>query len=237
MRAVNLLPEKHRPRKATGGQSGSSYVLLGGLAAVVAAVLVYVLTVNGINDSKTAIAEAKAETARANATTDQLGAYGDFAKVKEQRASAIKTIAQGRADWERLVRELSVVLPDGVWLNTVSADDGSGSGGAGGSASGGAPAGPGGAPSAPAPGAAGAASGAVTATINGCADSQSKVAVTLVRLRQMQGATEVSLESSTRPETNAEPCGDNWEFTATATFAPEQGDAAAGVPDRLGGGA
>src|SRR3712207_3894059 len=112
MRAVNLLPEKHRPRQATGGRSGSSYVLLGVLAEVVGGVLVYVMTVNSINSAKSDIASAKAGAARATAEAESLGAYGDFAQVKKQREGAVKQVAQSRLDWERLVREVAHVLPD-----------------------------------------------------------------------------------------------------------------------------
>src|SRR3954451_16486562 len=124
MNAVNLLPPKHRPRQATGGKSGSSFVLVGVLGAMVVAALVYVLSVNSINDSKTQITEAKAETAQANARADSLIAYGDFAKVKTQRVESVKQLASNRYDWERLVRELAHVLPAGVWMTKASATDG-----------------------------------------------------------------------------------------------------------------
>ena len=232
MKSVNLLPPKHRPRTPTGGGNGSAYIVLGVLGAAVVAVLMYVVTANSINDSKSAIAEAKAETARANAQTQQLGAYGDFAKVKEQRVTAIKGLAQGRADWERMARELSVVLPDGVWINTVNASDGTNPQAAvSGAATSGSPVG-GGDPAA----GGNSAGGGTTLTVDGCADSQSKVAVTLVRLRQMEGAQDVALESSTRPDQAQEPCGDNWEFTATVSFAAQDGGGEK-APDRLGGGA
>ena len=164
MRAVNLLPEKHRPRRPTGGKSGSSYVLLGALGAIVVGVLLYVLTVNSINSSKTSIADAKAEAQRANAQADALGAYGDFAKVKAQREESVKQLAQQRVDWERLVRELAHVLPNGVWIASAQASDGSGD---------------------PAAGAASASPDASTGqpslTLTGCAESQREVADTLVR--------------------------------------------------------
>src|SRR3954451_13401908 len=123
MKAVNLLPEKHRPRRPTGGQRGSSHIVLGVLGAVVVAMLLYVLTANSINQAKTDIADAKAETARANAQADQLGGYGDFAKVKADRVEAVEQLAGTRMDWERLVRELAHVLPHGVWIQNASASD------------------------------------------------------------------------------------------------------------------
>src|SRR3954464_1024651 len=121
MKAVNLLPEKHRPRKPTGGQSKSSYVLLGVLGAVLVGALAYVLTLNSINSSKTKITEATVEAARLNDQANSLGPYGDFAKIKAERVASVKQLAEGRFDYERMVRELAHVLPTGVWLTNASA--------------------------------------------------------------------------------------------------------------------
>src|SRR3954471_19513823 len=198
MRAVNLLPEKHRPRKATGGQRGSSYILLGILGAVVIAVLVYVVTVNSINEAQTDVADAKAETVRANAQAAQLGPYGDFAKVKTERVETVKKLAQSRMDWERLVRELGVVLPDGVWIQNASASDGSGAATSTGSST----------PASSSSSSTSAAPGTSTLTLVGCAENQGQVADTLVRLREMQGASDVKLDhSTTQGEGGSAPSG------------------------------
>ena len=253
MRAVNLLPEKHRPRVATGGQSGSSYVLIGVLGAVVIAVLVYVLTANSINTAKSSVAEAKAETTRANAQAEALGAYGDFAKIKQQREDSVKQIAQSRVDWERSVRELAHVLPSGVWVRSAEA---AATGQPGDTAT-----------AAPAPGAA---AGGPTIRLVGCAVNQNQVADTLVRLRQLQGATDVKLDHSSQPDdttpagpvselqdpsvgeggsstgaaagTGSSTCGTtggmpNYEFQVEVTLeANSAADQPGNVPARLGGG-
>jgi Tfp pilus assembly protein PilN len=247
MRAVNLLPEKHRPRQPTGGGRGSSYVLLGVLATVVLATLMYVLTLNTINSSKSKIAQAKAEAQRFDAQAQALGPFGNFAQIKTQRVAAVRQLAQGRFDWERMVRELAGVLPDGVWLQKSSAadspadaQDGSGSS------------------TPPASGGQGAAAGGPVLTLTGCARDQSTVAVTLVRLRQLQGAEDVKLDHSTQPDEQGgsasagsgsssggggESCGGkakdlNYAFQIDVTFAPQAPAPSkpGSVPARLGGG-
>ena len=250
MKAVNLLPEKHRPRQPTAGAGKSGYVALGVLGAVLVAVLVYVMTLNSINDSKTKITEATVEAARLNEQANSLGPYGDFAKIKAERVKSVMQLAQGRFDYERLVRELAHVLPSTVWLVNTSAsstgtDTGSGATPA-------APAGAGATPAAPAAG------GSPTLTLQGCARDQSQVAVTLVRLRELQGATDVTLDHSTRGEdakgtapaaapsggsgSGDTSCGTtdgkpNYSFQLTVTFAPPTGNEPSTAPDRLGGGA
>jgi Tfp pilus assembly protein PilN len=238
MNAVNLLPEKNRPRKPTGGQGKSGYIALGVLGAVLVGLVMYVLSLNSINDSKTKITEATVEAARLNAQANSLGPYGDFAKIKAERVKSVQDLAQGRFDYERLVRELAHVLPADVWVVNASA--------AAATADASAPA------ATPAPSA-----GSSTLTLTGCARDQNEVAVTLVRLRQLQGASDVSLDHSTRGEEQnksaaaAAPatgssgdssCGTtggkpNYSFIAVVTFAPLTNPDEGKVPNRLGGGA
>jgi Tfp pilus assembly protein PilN len=248
MKAVNLLPEKHRPRKPTGGQSRSGHVALGVLGAVLIGLVVYVLTLNSINDSNTKITEARAEAVRLEAQAGSLGPYGDFAKIKAERVASVMQYAQQRFDWERLVRELAQVLPADVWLVNASA-----------SATGGDPTSTSSSgPAAPAPGATTAVAVGPTLSIQGCARDQQQVAVTLVRLRELQGATDVSLDHSTRGQdtSGSTPaaasaggagaadtgCGTthgvaNYSFLANVTFAPAEPVQKPGsVPNRLGGG-
>ena len=237
MNAVNLLPEKHRPRKPTGGKGGGGYVVLGVLGVVLLGVLGYVLTLNSINSSKTQITEAKVEAARLSDEANSLGPYGDFAKIKAERVASVKDIASQRFDYERLMRELAHVLPSDVWLtnadvSSTGTDDSA-------------------APGTPAP-----AAGGPTLTVEGCARDQSQVAVTLVRLRELQGASDVTLDHSTRgadagaASTPAEAqggsadagCGatggkPNYTWQANVTFVPPTGDQSEKVPNRLGGGA
>jgi Tfp pilus assembly protein PilN len=242
VRPVNLLPAKHRPRTASGQRQGSSYYVLGGLGVLLLAVVVYVLTLNSINTKRDGIAKANSEAAQAQARAGQLSAYGNFAQVKQQRVQSIKQLAQGRLDWELLTRELSKVLPDGVWLQTVNAttnDANAGQSSTSGSSG----------SSSAAPG-----SGIPTVALEGCAEDQDKVATLLVRLRQLHGATDVSLQSSDRPDdqgsaggsggsaSNGE-CGathgaPNYSFTVDVTLSQTlaQDSAHAKVPTALGGG-
>jgi Tfp pilus assembly protein PilN len=244
MNAVNLLPEKNRPRKPSGGKSNSAHVLLGLLGIVLAGVLGYVFTLNSINSSKTKITEATVEAARLSNEANSLGPYGDFAKIKTERVQSVKQLASQRFDYERLVRELAHVLPSDVWLINATATD---------AASGAATPG-----AAPAAAATPTAPAAPTVALQGCARDQSQVAVTLVRLRELQGATDVTLDHSTRGEASqggtqtsaASPgggggdagCGNtggkpNYAFQANVTFAPLSGQEPGKVPNRLGGGA
>jgi Tfp pilus assembly protein PilN len=253
MKAVNLLPEKHRPRQPSGGQGKGGYVVLGVLGALLVGVLVYVMTLNSINDSKSQIKKATAEAARLNEEANSLGPYGDFANIKAERVKSVMELAQGRFDYERLVRELAHVLPPDVWLTSASSSsDGS-------SATSGSSTPPAPTPT-PAAGAAAPSATGPTLTLQGCARDQTQVAVTIVRLRELQGATDVSLDHSTRGQSGPGPtaaaapssssgsasgdtdCGTtggrpNYSFAVNVTFAPASSAQPSVAPNRLGGGA
>ena len=249
MRPVNLLPQKHRPHKPNGGKSSSSYLVLGVLALFLVAAVTYVMEANKITQAKTDITAAEQKTAAAKARSEQLGPFANFAQVKEQRVSSVRSLAEGRFDWERSVRELAHILPEGVWLRNVDASvtGEDAPGGSAGASSGGT-----------------AAAAGPAIKLNGCAYRQPQVAVLLVRLREMKGVKDVKLSDSTRGDDQAsssssappatgdsqpamvDGCGTrrdsaNYEFNATVEFDPAQmtGPAkpnAGKTPVRLGGG-
>lgn len=240
MRPVNLLPAKHRPRTASGQRQGSSYYVLAGLGVALIAVVAYVLTLNSINTKRDEVTKANTQAAQDQTRATQLSAYGNFAQVKQQRVDSIKQLAQARIDWELLVRELAQVTPDGVWVKTINADSGDGNGQSVGGATSSSSSTPTGQP---------------TVRLDGCAANQDQVATLLVRLKQLHGAQDVSVEKSDRPDSSGSGAGSaasssgggtcgttkkqlNYEFTVDLTLKPDlaQSDATAKVPGTLGGG-
>ena len=240
MKPVNLLPERYRPAQASGRAGGSAYVVLGGLCVLLVCVLAVALTQGQIDSGRAESAGLRAETATAQARAAELGDFGSFAALKEQRLASVRRLATARVDWERVVRELAHVLPEGVRLRELQATVGADPAGA----AGGAPA------PAPAAGAAAAAPVGPTITILGCAPSHEAVATVLVRLRELHRVTDVALTGSKRGADGDEASGGSRaergcaareaDWGATVTLAPEpqapaEEDAGA-VPDDLGGG-
>lgn len=242
MRPVNLLPERDRVKGSAKAVEGSSYAVLGVLAVLLLAVGGYVLTSNQINTRTSEIARARTSIEAAQTRASTLGPFQRFAQIKEERLSSVKSLAQARFDWERFMRELALILPDGSSLTEVTA-----------SASG-TPA-DAGAAAAPAPTAdpTAAAAGAPSVHLVGCAESQPTVAVVLVRLRQLHRATDVQLADSSQQDDGASSAGGDsapssssgcgsgrYQFDATVTFDPapadEIGKGDGSVPSRLGGG-
>jgi Tfp pilus assembly protein PilN len=217
---------------------GSSYLVLGVLALLLVGAVAYVMQSNKITKGKSDIATAEQKTAEARAKTQQLGPFGNFAQIKQQRVASVRQLAEGRFDWERSVRELSHILPAGVWLRDFDASVGGQAG-------------------APTNTSASTEWAGPSIKLHGCAQKQPQVAVMLVRLKEMQGVHDVKLSDSTRGEDptvseafsdqsgkQSDDCGThnaraNYEFNATVEFEPKlevPADEAANTPVRLGGG-
>ena len=252
MKAVNLLPPSERPRAVAAAPENASKIVLGVLGLLVVAMALFVFTKNQATDKRDSIATAQQEKAEAETRAQGLKAYGDFSKIKQTRVQSISDLATKRFDWERLMRELALVLPDKVWITQADGKTAGASAAAAGGASATAPSSP--PPSTSATGATATAGtgGSTAMTLTGCAPSQKAVAETMVRLRSLAGAEDVDLKSSTRSTTDtggaaadsagagaAGGCGEYLLFTSNVTFTTATPDAkqAKRVPSRLGGGA
>ncbi len=251
MKPVNLLPQNERAVKPAEGLSGSSYVVLGVLGALLLAVLTFVFSQNQVNDRAGKIEKTQAEAQQAEQRASALGAFGSFATVKQQREESVRELASARFDWERFMRELALVLPSGTSLLDVNAST-DGSPAAGGSAA---------ASPAPAPvaGTTGTPAAGPKAEVTGCALSQKHVATLMVRLGKMNGASDVELKESAASDDPAASSGASsdsaaagntgcpprkFQFSVTVTFAPADTPSADDAkskprktPARLGGGA
>lgn len=264
MKAVNLLPDRDRVRAPAQVPTGASRLVLGLLGALLLAVVVLVLSQNQVTDRKAKIATAQQEQKEAEQRAAQLGSFGEFSEVKKTRVASISKLAQSRFDYERLMRELALVLPQDTWVTEVDASSTGAPAGTAPSTSTAAPAPAAPAPSTsgssstPAPAAAAAPPAAPSVKIVGCAKTQSMVAETMVRLRNLHRVEDVELTDSTRPSQaaaagstgspSAAPgagagtgCGKRYAFDATITFAAAPADAQPGergdrVPTVLGGG-
>ena len=222
MRPVNLLPEQHRARVSTG-RTGGAYAVIGVLAALVVMVMVYALTANQVNSRKTQEVKASQEAQALEARAASLNSFGDFVQVKQTRLASVRDLARGRFDWERFMRELSLVLPSGSWVKEVEA-----------SATGIADEGQ----------ASGQPSGQPSAKLTGCTPRQPETAKLMVRLRRMHRVDDVALNESTQESgggaATLASCGKLYAFDLDVSFLPapppEGPGAQKRVPASLGGG-
>lgn len=231
MRAVNLIPNEQRRAHSSGAKPGSSYIVIGVLATLLAMVAGYVLTANKVTQNTNDAAAAKAEADSLEAEVAQRGSFTNFSQIKETRLASVSGVAQTRFDWERLMRELSRVMPSGSWLQTT---DASVTGQVAGAES-----------TTPVAGTT-AALPQPKANLVGCTPHQSDVARMMVRMRQLHRVSDVELnESSTElgatGDAGVDSCGRHYQFDLLVSFSPTppQTEAPHGervVPTSLGGG-
>jgi Tfp pilus assembly protein PilN len=122
MRPVNLIPTEERRGQHAPARTGpmAPYLVLGLLAAALVGVIALVLTSNQISDRKAEIADLQAQHSALQARAEQLASYSQFRSVREQRTLTVASLADSRFDWERVLRELALVLPSDVWLVNVT---------------------------------------------------------------------------------------------------------------------
>jgi Tfp pilus assembly protein PilN len=226
MRAFNLIPAEQRSGGASlgaGRSQGAAYAVLGVLGVLAVFALLYGVANHQVSSRQAQVSSLTVQVQQAQARAAQLAPYTSFAALREQRTKAVSDLVDSRFDWAHAVHELGRVLPHGTSISSLT-----GTIGAAATAS----ASP--APAAPAaPGAATAA--AVTSatppgsvpqfTLSGCATSQSEVALTLNRLRLIDGVSEVTLQSSTKGSgggsgSSGGCSGSDPVFTVQVAFAP-----------------
>jgi Tfp pilus assembly protein PilN len=200
MKAVNLLPPDLRgaakPASALvadepSGRMGA-FAVLGALAFCVVALAAYVLTSNTVKDRQAQLDQVSAEAATVAQQAAKLKPYADFAAQAQQRVQTVKDLASARFDWEQALRDVSRAVPADVTLSTLNGSISTGSGASGLRGT------------IPSP----------AIDMQGCTKGgQSDVATLLSRLRDVDGVTRVSLQSSQRPapgtptQTTAAPTG------------------------------
>ncbi|MEX2211348.1 MAG: PilN domain-containing protein [Gaiellaceae bacterium] len=129
MRAVNLLPKETRAARRA---DPVAFAAGGGAAVVIAALALGVLSAGGgLSDKRDRVAAAEAQLGLV-AAPDTATAPDDAALAEEQglRSTAVQAALSTRVSWDRVLRRFSLVLPEDVWLTTLSAT-GSEAGGAG----------------------------------------------------------------------------------------------------------
>lgn len=201
MRPVNLIPAEERIGAAKPLRSGPvAYIVVGALVAALLGVTTLVVTGNQIDALEGEIVAVESETTAAQAKAQELSAYTQFQAVREQRVATVTSLADSRFDWERVMRELALILPDNVMITALTAS-----------------ASPGGAPSG---GASVELRGAIAGPaleLTGCAADQEGVAGFIQAVKDIDGVTRVGVPSSsaagsegaaTDSSSSAGDCGD-----------------------------
>jgi Tfp pilus assembly protein PilN len=193
LRAVNLLPkDAQRSRKPVNRVALAG--VAGGVAVSMLLAALYLSAHATVTDRELELSAAQAELAATPKPKVQRSATDQLAKERSGRVVAVAKALSGRIGWDRILRELSSVLPADVWLTTLDAHGPTGATVVAGQ------------PAASAP-----------FTIQGYTYTQEGVARFLARLAVVPDLTAVELQSSTRTELGGQ---DVYQFTIRAQIRP-----------------
>src|SRR5215217_4218593 len=184
MRPVNLIPPEDRRGDRAPLRAGPlSYVVLAAVLLAFVGVYMMVSAQNSISEKEARVGALEESLALTQARAEALASFGDFASLEDSRTDTVSSLARSRFDWERVLRELSLVIPADVTVSslngTVTGDAAAGEGGETSSSG---------------------VSGVPSLTIAGCAKSQEVVANLVASLRDIDGVTRVGLSSTSLGE-------------------------------------
>jgi Tfp pilus assembly protein PilN len=121
MRAVNLLPKD----EGTEGRKGPPLPVIAGCVGtvLVAALLavMYLSASSAVAEQKRALAQAQADYAAVPAPPPPPAINTELPQQRQSRVTALATVLGQRVAWDRLLREVSQVVPSDVFLLTMNA--------------------------------------------------------------------------------------------------------------------
>lgn len=193
MRAVNLIPSEQRRGSVnlSGRSGGAAYVVVGLILGLAVMAVLYGKADHEIGAKQAEATRLSAEAQQAQSEASRLAPYTSFVSLREERLKAVQELANTRFDWAHAMHELGRVVPTQAALSTVTGTVGATTVSTG-------PAAPAAASASKSVASATPAGSTPTFTIAGCATSQSAVALTMNRLRLIDGVSEVSLQSSSK---------------------------------------
>jgi Tfp pilus assembly protein PilN len=190
VRPVNLIPpEQRRGDRAPMRTGPLAYVVVAVLGVALVGVTLLTIAGNQISEREAEKASLESRVAEAEAAAERLSPFAEFASLQQAREDTVSSLARSRFDWERVLRELAIVIPDDVWLTGLSATASAGvavEGGSSSSSSG-----------------AGAGVEGPSLQIQGCAAGHEAVARFLAALDDVDGVTRVAVMKSDRPDVSS----------------------------------
>lgn len=123
MRAVNLLPRQQVELKRERRNTPALIAGIGGAVLLLVLVGGFLLANRSVDRQRQALATARAElaTTPAHHVSAKTNAFRSAVlSQREERSLALASAIGKRVAWDRILRRMALVLPDDVWLTSVS---------------------------------------------------------------------------------------------------------------------
>jgi Tfp pilus assembly protein PilN len=120
MTRIDLIPpelvEKHKAKRIM------SYIAMGSGVIFVVLIIVYLATLGQVILASSRVKQIKAEDQRVQAYVTNLKPYNARKTVLDDRTKIVQTILTSQVLWSGVLNDISMVVPNDVWLKTVKMD-------------------------------------------------------------------------------------------------------------------
>jgi Tfp pilus assembly protein PilN len=121
MRAVNLLPREEPKRQRKRMSLGMQLALVAPFVLGSLLGAGYLMTSSKVNDERATLRALQDELATLPPPEAAPPGNAELAAQRNQRIAALGTALQARIAWDRILREISSLLPEDVWLTSLNA--------------------------------------------------------------------------------------------------------------------
>lgn len=122
MRPINLIPKDQRRGDAAPSRTGAAgWVIVGALALAVVGAVLMVNSSNTLSDRENEVAALQHAEQQAQRRAAELAPYTAFQQTVMARKQTTAGLAASRFDWERVMRELALIIPGDIVIRTLTA--------------------------------------------------------------------------------------------------------------------
>lgn len=121
MRSVNLLPRDDTKKRRQPGP----VMLTGVLGTVLVTAVIcgaFLMASSGVTEKQSDVDALRAELAATPAAPAEPAGQSGLESEKSQRVAKLSSALAARVAWDRVLREVSLVLPEDVWLESLNAN-------------------------------------------------------------------------------------------------------------------
>ncbi len=119
MRAVNLLPRDEKQRQQPGAVVLTA--VLGNVLVVAVLAGFFLMTSSAASDKQAEVDALRAELAAIPPAPDAPVDRSGLETQKSERVTLLGKALGARVAWDRVLREISLVLPEDIWLESLTA--------------------------------------------------------------------------------------------------------------------
>ena len=120
MRAVNLLPRDDKRRRQPGAVTLTA--VLGSVLVVALLAGLFLMTSSSASDKQAEVDALRAELAAIPPAPEAPVDSSGLETQKSERVTLLGKALAARIAWDRVLREISLVLPEDIWLESLTAN-------------------------------------------------------------------------------------------------------------------